>query len=78
VGIFSASPHGGTHALHISGAADTVDNRGDIFTFPGAVYQDSAGTTTNGTNGTAGAKVGGAAATSGLNTLLQVDRVALT
>lgn len=77
VGIFAAQPHGGTHALFINGGS-TTGNRGDIYTFPGAVYQDSGGVTTDGSNGTAGAKVGGNASNNATNTLLQIDRVALT
>lgn len=53
----------GTHALYIEGTANK-GNVGDIYTFPQATYT--------------GAKVAGTGTTSGLNTGLRVDGVALT
>lgn len=83
VSIFSTPNDNGTHALNIDGGGGsfqaTANNRGDIFTYPTAQYQDANNISTyNGSNGAAGAKVGGSGATNGLNTGLRVDGVALT
>lgn len=75
--IWDASPHGGTHLLYVDSGVTRCS--GDVWSFDDVLYEDANNrTTTDGSNGTAGAVKGGAGTTSGNNLNLSADGVACT
>lgn len=70
--VWDASPHGGTHLVYID--AGVTKCSGDVWAFDDVLYEDANNrSTTNGSNGTAGAILGGTGSSNGTNTNLRVE-----